>query len=377
MVKINVPYRSQWAADAGFKNGDCGPTCLAMILNFHGQAITPDGVYQHITYGEHDPDPEKGYTNFNQLMKAAEAKQVTLTYKKYHDTGRDAAFRSMRANLDAGNPGIALVRYAPWETVVGNLFKGGHFVVVTGYDENHIFIHDPLFGMWVKPPEKGAHYSMPNDLFDAGWSSTSDAGIGWNYSIAYSGRVVDASPVPPPVPQPQPVPTPPPAPQPPAPPTPQPPPLPPPSGQFKVMDDVERRIRALAAYRWAEAPDFSNPAAVQIWRDNLSDFGLEYEEFVVRSGDTLSGLAARFYGQQHRWPAIKVYNRLQRDGLWLGETILVPRLGAGGAHANPSLPADTADFSKDLEFLTIDPDAPPLDYNELMGDSSKGLGFID
>jgi hypothetical protein len=38
------------------------------------------------------------------------------------------------------------------------------------------------------------------------------------------------------------------------------------------------------------------------------------------------------------------------------------------------LPHDTADFSKDIEFALVDPDAAPLDYNELVGESSKGIG---
>jgi hypothetical protein len=141
------------------------------------------------------------------------------------------------------------------------------------------------------------------------------------------------------------------------------------------MDDVNRRIRALAAYRWAAAPDFADPASLQPWLDHLGDFGLEFDPYVVRAGDTLSGLAARFYGQQIRWPAIKAYNNLQRDGLFLGETIFIPRLGASGAQQNPALPHDTADFSKDLEFLLVDPDQPALDYNELAG--VAGLGNVE
>lgn len=68
---------------------------------------------------------------------------------------------------------------------------------------------------------------------------------------------------------------------------------------------------------------------------------------------------------------------MQRDGLWLGETILIPRLGASGAHLSPVLPHDTADFSKDLEFLLVDPDQAPLDYNEIAGQSSIGIGYVD
>ena len=68
---------------------------------------------------------------------------------------------------------------------------------------------------------------------------------------------------------------------------------------------------------------------------------------------------------------------MQRDGLFLGETIFIPRLGTSGAHNNPSLPHDTADFAKDLEFLLVDPDQAPLDYNEIAGDHSIGIGFVD
>lgn len=362
MIKLNVPYRSQWANDAQKKNGDCGPTCLAMILNFRGQPISPDQVYDHIKYEKGDPDPEKGLTNFNQLMAAADKHSVKLTYKRYDD--QDKAFRNLRANLDAGNPAIALIKYLPWKTALGNHYDYGHFVVITGYDDRHVYMHDPLFGLWVKPPETGAHYAMPYDLFASGWGTAHEDNNS-NWSLAYSGNVVSVDAAPPP-PVPQPVPTP--------PITPPPPPPQPSTTPVKIMEDVNRRIRALAAYRWAEAPDFSNPDAVKLWSDNLGDFAREYEDYVVQGGDTLSGLAARHYGQQNRWPAIKVFNDLPGDSLWKGVTIRIPRLGSSGAQSNPALPHDTADFSKDLEFLAVDENAPPLDYNELMGEGSKGIG---
>lgn len=380
MVKLPVPYRSQWDLnDADDHNADCGPTCLAMILNFRGVSITPNAVYNHI------PEPDKyanGITDYNQLIKAAEDLGIKLKYRRYNEVGKEAALGNLRANLDAGNPAVALVRYRPWMATMGSDFSGGHFVVVTGYDDGHVFIHDPLFGLHEKQADKGAHYAMTNELFADGWGSTFDPdpdnSIGFNFSVAYNGDVVDLGQPTPPTPAPVPHPTPAPAPI--VTPTPPPPVItptpPPPAGQAKVMDDVNRRIRALAAYRWAEAPDFGNPAGVQIWLDNLGDFGLEYDTYVVRSGDTLSGLAARFYGQQNRWPALKVYNDLQRDGLWLNETILIPRLGLSGAHQNPALPHDTADFSKDLEFLIVDPNQPPLDYNKIAG-GMIGIGFVD
>lgn len=140
------------------------------------------------------------------------------------------------------------------------------------------------------------------------------------------------------------------------------------------MDDVNRRIRALAAYRWAEPPNFANPEAVQLWQDHLGDFALAYDNYVVQSGDSLSALAARNYGSQHRWPVIKVFNDLSTDGVWVGQRIMIPRLGDSGAQNDPALPSDTADFSKDIDML-VDPDQEPLDYEALIGDTSMGLGL--
>jgi predicted double-glycine peptidase len=58
--------------------------------------------------------------------------------------------------------------------VIGNGFQGGHFVVVTGYDNDHIYMHDPLFGN-IKSAALGHHHGVPNDLFASGWGSTRNA----------------------------------------------------------------------------------------------------------------------------------------------------------------------------------------------------------
>ncbi len=367
MVKLPVPYRSQWDRnDAGDHSTDCGPTCVAMIVNFRGVPMTPNGVYAHIATAKGPND----FTSFTELILAARAVGVQLNWRKYNEEGREVAFRNLRANLDAGNPAIALVKYHPWRQPLGNQFSGGHFVVVTGYDDQHVYLHDPLFGLWVNPADKGAHYAMPNDLFAAGWGSASADG-NWDYSVAYNGDVVDVAP---PTPQPQPVPTPPPAPPPVV--TPPPPPPPPPGG--KRMEDIDRRIRTLAAFRWATPPDPNNPDEMKLWLENIGDFALEYDEYVVRSGDSLSALAGRTYGEAHRWPAIKIYNQLQRDGLWVGETVLIPRLGSSGAHLSPALPHDTTDPSKDIDFgALIDPGLEALNYDEIAGAASQGIGLVD
>src|SRR5690606_36166494 len=156
MVKLPVPYRSQWDVnDAGEHSTDCGPTCVAMIVNYRGVAMTPNGVYAYFAQAKGRDD----YTNFNELILAARDMGVKLNYRKYNDVGEEAAFRNLRANLDAGSPVLALVKYLPWKSALGNELSGGHFVAVTGSNADHIHVHHPLFGLQVKPAEYGPHYS--------------------------------------------------------------------------------------------------------------------------------------------------------------------------------------------------------------------------
>lgn len=381
MVQLPVPYRSQWDSDADSHSADCGPTSLVMILGYYNIPMTPNQVYNHIA-----PRKSGEYTKAWELMNVAKLRGVKLSWRAY--ANRTAALDNLRANLDAGNPFIALIKYQPWRRLTGNQFDFGHFIVVTGYDDNHIYFHDPLFGMWVQR-ERGAHFPLSYDDFTRGWGGF-PAAENPNWGCLIPGNVVDAGkPAPPPQPSPpQPPPTPPqppkpqPEPQPPAPepPAPQPPvPQPPPSRPGgRAMDDVNLRIRALAAYRHAEPPDFNNPTELQLWLDHLGDWGAEYDPYQVRPGDTLSGLSGRFYGQQSRWPAIQVYNNLNREGLWADERLRIPRLGQSGAHLDPALPRDTLDLSKALELeMLFDPDEPAQDYNSLVGPSTFGVGFFD
>lgn len=358
MPKLDIPYRSQWDNDANLNSADCGPTCVAMILNHAGFDITPNGIYDFLAARE-----PGDFTHVWELVNVLASHQLAAQSQQYAD--RDDALQQLRSHIDAGRPMIALVKYRPWREATGHTYEWGHFVVITGYDDRRVFMHDPLFGLTVKPRDRGRHFPLTHDQFAAGWGGF-PSGENPNWVSVVVGKIEAPAPRPEPIPTP---PTPTPAP---ATPTPAPPPAPP----ARIMEDEARRIRTLAAYRWAAAPDFGDDTAVQLWRDHLGDFGLTYDEYVVQGGDTLAGLAARFYGEQHRWHAIKAYNNLQREGLWLGETLLIPNLGQSGAHKNPALPADTADFAKAIALDDIvNPDLPAQDYNAL-GMNSIGIGFV-
>lgn len=366
MPKLNIPYRSQWASDAAENSADCGPTSVAMILNHFQHEISPDGVYAYLP----EKEPED-FTFIHELRSVLQAHGLKASREQYENW--DDAYTNLRANIDAGKPMIALVKYKPWIGSTGNQYQWGHFVVVTGYDETHIYMHDPLFGLWVKPEDKGAHFALTHEDFAAGWGGfPADENPNWVSVVVGDGMVPVPEPEPVPAPEPAPVPTPPP----PAPePVPEATPEAPGAQGAHTMEDVERRIRALAAYRWADPPDFGDEAAVKLWRDHLGDWGLTYDEYVVQPGDMMVALARRFYGESHRWPAIKTYNDLQRDGLWVGETLMIPHLGNSGAHKDPALPSDTIMKPRSLAIEGFaDPNLQALDYDAL-GSKSVGIGF--
>ncbi|WP_420629071.1 C39 family peptidase [Candidatus Leptofilum sp.] len=361
MPQLEIPYRSQWDNDAKFNNSDCGPTCTAMLLNYFGKTATPDGIYDHLP----SKDPND-FTFVWELVNVFKAHQVTATNIQY-DT-KATAFYHLRANIDAGKPMIALVKYQPWISATGNSYKWGHFVVISGYTDTHVLMHDPLFGMWAAR-SKGAFFALPNDLFAAGWGGfTNNENPNWVVIIAGDGQrtaATESAPAPTPAPVTPPKPT-----------TPTTPVAPTTlTAPTEPVADEERRMWALAAYRWTEPPE--TEAEKQLWRTHLGDFAETYTTHTVQSGNTLVGLAARFYGEQHRWPTIKTFNDLKREGLMLGEKLLIPNLGQSGAGTNPALPSDTIDQAKALSLdELVNPDLPALDYNEL-GKNSVGIGFAE
>jgi predicted double-glycine peptidase len=61
------------------------------------------------------------------------------------------------------------VNYAAWDAIARNNFRGAHFVVVTGIDDEHVYVHDPIFQGSRR--DEGEYYAWTYDLFLAGWGT--------------------------------------------------------------------------------------------------------------------------------------------------------------------------------------------------------------
>lgn len=345
MIQLAVPYRSQWDVDARRHSADCGPTCLAMLLNYFQIAMTPDRVYDFL------PEKEPGqFTRVGELMQASRDNGLVLKYVAFAD--RAGAIANLRDQVSADNPLIALVKYAPWQATLGNHFTGGHFVVVTGFDDDRISFHDPLFGNW-QARGKGSHQTRSADFFCAGWGGfENNENPNWAGFFAATpsenmGRV-DPDLIPEP-----------------------------PTQTIEHPDiapEVARRIRALAGFYQAPPPDLTDAPAAQAWLAHLGDWGAEISTYTVITGDSLSLLAARFYQGQSHWQAIARYNDLSGNFLWIGQQLRIPQIGTTIGDPPLDVTLELAPISKGTQ--AEHPDVEAQNYDAL-SPNSVGIGFME
>lgn len=157
---INVPFH--------YQNIDyyCGPACLEMVFDYYGEDINQTEI-ANVARTIGDPV----YATFtDELRRAGHFSNISISMgdeMERNITGYSlrslgyAAFESQGMNLtqlknyiDMDKPLILLMWYS-------GLHNSGHFRVVTGYNETHVFLHDP----WNKPLWNGT-YGGPNIAFD-------------------------------------------------------------------------------------------------------------------------------------------------------------------------------------------------------------------
>lgn len=151
MTLKDIPYLSQWDDDAKLSRGDCLIVCVAMLAAWRGNPISPDALLRKAGL----PVGRLTYT-FAEGIVAARVAGVALRHV------RPAAWNTIRVEIDAQRPVVALLRYG---VLSGNQDSSdvAHFVVVLGYDATHVVMHDPNW--WDERREEGAFRRVPLSEF--------------------------------------------------------------------------------------------------------------------------------------------------------------------------------------------------------------------
>ena len=289
---LNIAYKSQYDPDAAASRNDCGPACLAMLLNGLGVPATTDAVFQRTAAAA------EGYVSMAQLMRVGESYGAPLEFRK----GWQLA--DLRARIDLARPVIALVHYGAFSELepgqsTQSPFRGPHFVLVVGYDDDAVIVHDPL---WTGPRrEEGAFRRWPNAVWARAWGRCHEdcdpRGLcNPNQAVLISVRGLSRA------------------------------------LRAQAPADLIRRLRAKAAFDGQPEPNLSQPASLERHRQALAAWGLRTTAHRVLSTDTLWRLARAYYGAGEKLTVIQLFNGLApADVIHDGQVLLIPEPVLSGA----------------------------------------------
>lgn len=306
-VVLDIPYKSQCDPDASASRNDCGPACLAMILNGLGQPVTTDAVFRRTGAA---PD---GYVSSAQLLRVADSYRSPLEFR------RNWGLMELHTMIDLNRPLIALVHYAAFSELQPGMstqssFKGPHYVLVVGYDDDHVIVHDPLWAG--NRRDEGAYKVWPNAVWMHAWGRCHEDGDACgNYNPDFSALIsVYQLPS---------------------------------RARARVPTSVIRCIRAKAALDGKPQPDLTRPATLNAYVTALGNWGQHVVVRRVEPTDTLWRLAKAYYGDGNRLNVIQYFNGLaETDVIQDGQLLLIPEPPLSGVIPENRQPAGkTAAFT--------------------------------
>ena len=268
--KLAVPYRSQGDPDARFATTDCGAACVAMVLEGFGRFEKIDDIFR-TTGRSHNEFLSRG-----DMINAAAGFQLSL---RRFNVGSQTYLKN---SIDKNKPLIALVNYAAWSKRGSGVdtqsnFASAHFVVITGYDGNDVFIHDPLW--WGARRLEGSHKRMSYAKLAAAWGTAhtypgNPDFAGLNPKDPMPGAVVPVAP--------------------------------------PVDEGVVNRILAWAFMNGqnVDAQTLTQQPVVDVFLQFMGSWGTNVVEHVVQPNEDLGLIALRYYGDPLKWKAITLFNGL-------------------------------------------------------------------
>jgi hypothetical protein len=132
-ARLAVPPLSQMEQDAAIRHRICSPTCVAMVLGYHGHPVAVAELAREMFQPELDL-----YGVWPAAIRAASRRGVGGYLLRFPDWAAAAWC------LERGMPVIASVRYGAGELAGAAIGEtSGHLLVLTGYDGGDVFVNDP------------------------------------------------------------------------------------------------------------------------------------------------------------------------------------------------------------------------------------------
>jgi peptidase C39-like protein len=131
--RLDVPALSQMEEDAAIRHRVCSPTCVAMVLAYHGHPVAVADLALEMFHPELDL-----YGVWPAAIRAASRRGVGGYLLRFPDWAAAAWC------LERGMPVIASVRYGAGELTGAAVAEtSGHLLVLTGHSGGDVFVNDP------------------------------------------------------------------------------------------------------------------------------------------------------------------------------------------------------------------------------------------
>lgn len=283
--KLDIPYRSQRDSDALYAPSDCGAACVAMLLEAFGMVVKIDDIFKATHRNQQE------FLSRADLINAAN--QFHLSLQRFNNGSQ--AF--LKQSIDANRPFIALINYQAWSqpgsgVSTQSTFTKTHFVVVTGYDGDDVFLNDPLW--WGTRRMQGKNKKVTYAQFAAAWGTCHTFLNNPDFVGLITEQSLPVEVVPPGPP---------------------------------VTEDEINRILAWS-FMSGLAVDESMLATrevVDVFLRFMGNWGQNVVDHVVQPGDDLGLLALHYYGDPMKWKVITLFNDLPPiDAFDVGDVLKIP-----------------------------------------------------
>lgn len=289
LILSSIPYKSQYDPDASEFRNDCGPASLAMILQAFGVNVSTNAVYR------------KTGTEANRYVSVSQLMRAGLSYGVPFDYFYNWTIEDLKEKIRQGRTMITLVHYGGWSKIspgvsTQNSFQGPHFVTIVGFDEEYIYVNDPL---WKEERrEEGYRKAWKYAEFLAAWDSNHEdgnrdrSGIVTQRTLPTKSYGKEEWPAP---------------------------------NRVQLEPREFQRMQAWSNSLGLPYADISNPASVNAYIAAMGKWGQRIAQHKVAENDDLGLLAHKYYGDPLKWNVILAFNGLaQSDTIHDGDLLIIP-----------------------------------------------------